>query len=406
MNDSRETDDETGRKEMEKHLLHQIDTEGAIAFLQKLVQCDSQNPPGREMRVAQMIKEKLDEIGLLTKVQEVEPGRFNVIGLLAGESTEQLLFNGHMDTVKIGSTERWTKEPLGGEIVDGKLYGRGSSDMKSGLAAMIYALETLTASGVKPRKSILFTAVIDEEVYFKGTQALIDEGLLSHCTRAYVSEPTSVCVATSLQGAAEFTARTYGRAAHSGMAENGVNAIIPMAEFITELNALNDQLQNRGAALGFPVNPCLNVGVIKGGVDILLVPDYCEMSFDRQVFPGEDMQEAIQEISELFKHVCSKYEAEGTLNCNQYFNPWTAKKDHPVVQTAMRCHETVTGRPPENILFRAYAEVEMIENAGIPSMLYGPGSILQAHRPDEFVLVEEFLTAVKTYTLIAYDFVR
>ncbi|WP_164516861.1 M20 family metallopeptidase [Clostridium transplantifaecale] len=391
--------------EREKQLLEQVDVEGAIQFLQKIVQTDSQNPPGNEMSVAQIIKEKLDEIGLVTEIQEVEKGRFNVLGLLPGENDEQLLFNGHMDTVKIGNPELWTKLPLGGQIEDGKLYGRGSCDMKSGLAAMIFALEAIVKSRITPKKSILFTAVIDEEVFFKGTQALIDAGKLKKCTRAYISEPTSVCIATSLQGAAEFTARTYGKASHCGMAENGINAIIPMADFATELNALNEKLKKKGAILGFPVNPSLNVGSIQGGVDVLLVPDYCEMHFDRQVFPGEDMQEAIEEIRTIFDGVCAKYNAKSELTCNQYFNYWKADKEHPAAQSAIRCHEIVTGKQPEDILFRAYAEVEMIANQGIPGVIYGPGSILQAHRPDEYVLIEEFVTAIKTYTLIGYEFI-
>lgn len=394
------------QENQKKRILQLVDQEGAVAFLQKLVQIDSQNPPGNEMLLAQLIREKLEDIGLETELQEVEKGRFNVLGFLKGKSNEQLLFNGHMDTVKIGDIARWSKDPLGGQIDDGKLYGRGSCDMKSGLAAMVYALDALVKSDITPQKSILFTAVIDEEVFFKGTQALIDAGKLQNCTKAYVSEPTSVCVATSLQGAAEFTAKTYGVASHSGMAENGVNAIIPMATFVIELKKLYDRLQSKGAVLDFPVNPCLNVGVIHGGVDVLLVPDYCEMSFDRQVFPGEDMKESIGEIHAIFNKVCEDFKIQGELNCNQCFNYWTAKKEHSVVQTAIHCHELVTGKKPEDILFRAYAEVEMIEREGIPCMLYGPGNILQAHRPDEFVLLNEFITAIQTYALIAYDFVH
>ena len=392
--------------DLENHLLELVDTEGAIAFLQRLVQSDAQTPPGNEMQTALIIRKKLDEIGLMTEVQEVEPGRFNVIGLLAGESEEQLLFNGHMDTVKTGDPNTWTKPPLGGLIENGRLYGRGACDMKSGLAAMIFAIEALVKCGITPHKSILFTAVIDEEVFFKGTRALIDTGKLKHCTRAYVSEPTSLCIATSLQGAAEFTARTYGKAAHCGMAENGINAIIPMAEFATELNKLNDRLKGKGALLGFPVNPSLNVGSIKGGIDITLVPDYCEMNFDRQVFPGEDMQQAIDEIHEIFKQVCSKYGTRNELTCNQYFNYWKVDKAHPVARTAVHCHEMVTGSKPDDTLFRAYAEVEMIAQQGIPGIIYGPGSILQAHRPDEYVELDEFITALKTYALIGLDFIR
>lgn len=213
--------------EQETALLERIDEKGAVQFLRKLVNSDSQNPLGKERETAEIIREKLEEIGLLTETQEVEKGRFNVIGLLPGEKKEELLWNGHMDTVSIGDPALWTKHPFGGEIEDGKLYGRGSCDMKAGLAAMIFALEALAKSGVRRRRGILFTAVIDEEVNFKGTKALIEAGKLKNCVRACVSEPTSVCPASSLQGAAEFTARFYGKAAHSGCRKTGATRLSP-----------------------------------------------------------------------------------------------------------------------------------------------------------------------------------
>lgn len=382
-----------------------MNTINAQTLTQELVRIDSSDPGAYEGAISHKIAELLKSSGIPVVKEEVLPGRFNVMGKIKGEIDDPaLIYICHMDTVTLG--EGWSVPPLSAEIKDGRLYGRGACDMKSGLAAMIFAIEALVKCGITPHKSILFTAVIDEEVFFKGTRALIDTGKLKHCTRAYVSEPTSLCIATSLQGAAEFTARTYGKAAHCGMAENGINAIIPMAEFATELNKLNDRLKGKGALLGFPVNPSLNVGSIKGGIDITLVPDYCEMNFDRQVFPGEDMQQAIDEIHEIFKQVCSKYGTRNELTCNQYFNYWKVDKAHPVAQTAVHCHEMVTGSKPDDTLFRAYAEVEMIAQQGIPGIIYGPGSILQAHRPDEYVELDEFITALKTYALIGLDFIR
>lgn len=186
------------------------------------------------------------------------------------------------------------------------------------------------------------------------------------------------------------------------MPENGSNAIVPMASFIAELNRLNEELKERGKGLGFGVNPSINVGTVRGGVDVLLVPDYCEMNFDRQVFPGESMEEAIREIEDIFSGCCAATRARGELSCNQFFNWWKADPEGP----AVRCHEAVTGKKPEELLFRAYAEVEMLERQGIPGVLYGPGNILQAHRPDEYVRLDEFFIALKTYALIGLEFIR
>ncbi len=390
----------------EQKVLQQLDGEAALSFLQALVRSDSQNPPGREKETALLLQSKLASLGLSCQLQQVEDQRYNILALLPGESEEQLLFNGHMDTVSIGTPDNWTVAPLGGEIIDGKLYGRGACDMKAGLAAMVYAIEAIVKSGVPRKKSILFTGVIDEEVYFKGTQALIDHKLLNNCTRAYVSEPTSLGAAASLQGACEFTAHIHGKAAHTGMAEIGVSAIYPMARFIAALEELHQQLQTKGKQLGFTVNPSINVGVVQGGHDVLLVPDHCLVHFDRQVFPGEDMSQAITQIETLFRQICNSHNVEGKITCNQHFNPWRSPDGHPVAQVLTDAHHKITGRDPQAILFRAYAEIEMLATLGIPGMLYGPGSILQAHRPDEFVRTEEVITAAKTYALIAYDFIQ
>ncbi len=386
-------------------LLASIDEKGAVDFLRRLVSSNSENPPGKEMEIALIIKKELESFGMTAELQRVEDNRYNVIGRLEGDSRETLLFNGHMDTVKIGTLENWTCDPLGGEIHRGRLYGRGSCDMKAGLASMIYALKALAESGIKRRKSILFTGVIDEEVFFKGTQKLIDTDVIRDCVRCYIAEPTDCGLASSLQGAAEFTAVIYGKSAHTGMAEKGTNAIIPMADLAVRLKEEGDRLKKLYLQRGQEVFPTINVGVINGGTDILLVPDRCQMSFDRQVFPEENMESVIEGIKSLFDDVCHFYGVNGHINCNQFFRPWKAVDGNPAVEAVRRAHRNVTGSLPREIIFRGYAEIEMLNRYGIPGALYGPGSIAQAHRPDEFVSIEEMLTAAKTYALIACDFV-
>lgn len=392
--------------EQEKKLLSLIGEKEMTDFLQQLVRCNSENPPGNEKTLALMIRDKLEDIGMETRLQEVEPDRYNVIGILPGRSPETLLFNGHMDTVKIGTLDQWTVDPLGGEIRDGRLYGRGSCDMKGGLTSMIYGIKALADSGIEREKTVMFTGVIDEEVFFKGTQKLIDTDVISRCTRCYISEPTSCGLAASLQGAAEFTAVIYGKSAHCGMAETGVNAIVPMADFVTELRKKETGLKEDFTGKGSPIWPTINVGLINGGTDVLLVPDRCEISFDRQVFPEEDMTRAIDEIEKLFDDICERHGVNGELRCNQYFMPWCVDREHPAVRAVKECHEKVCGAGPEEIIFRGYAEIEMLDRYGIPGALYGPGNILQAHRPDEFVEIREVTQAAGTYALIAYDFVK
>lgn len=156
----------------EQQLLSFIDDskEEMTDFLRKLVMCNSENPPGNETETALIIKDKLKESGIKTELQEAETGRYNVIGLLDGDSSEILLFNGHMDTVKAGAPENWKYSPFGAEINDNKLYGRGSCDMKGGLVSMIYAMKAIAASSIKRNKSIMFTGVIDEEVFLRNSE--------------------------------------------------------------------------------------------------------------------------------------------------------------------------------------------------------------------------------------------
>lgn len=389
----------------DEKILSLIDENRVVSLLRDLIATDSQNPPGNENAVAVMIAGILREAGLEVTLKEIEPGRSNVIAFLPGRSEESLLLNGHLDTVKTGMLENWSCDPFGGEIRNGRIYGRGACDMKGGLAAMITALTAISKLDIKRERSILFTGVIDEEVFFKGTRDLIDSDMLKNCTACCIAEPTSCCIATSLQGAAEFTAVTYGKSAHCGMAEKGVNAIVPMADLVLALKNENDRLRDLYLEKGFDIAPTINTGVIKGGTDILLVPDRCELLFDRQVFPDENMDEAISDIRSLFDDTMAKHGATGELRLNQRFMPWEVDKSSPCVSAVIDAHRRACGSSPEETIFRGYAEIEMISAYGIPGVLYGPGSITEAHRPDEYVTVDELMKAARTYALIAYDFV-
>jgi len=382
-----------------------IDVPAMNAFLTDLVRADSQNPPGNEAAAARLVGEKLAAAGLEVELSEVEPGRPNVIAHLRGEDPEALLFNAHLDTVAVGDLGLWSVDPLGGEVAGGSLYGRGACDMKGGLAAMVAATEAIASAGVPLRRSLMLTAVIDEEVWFKGTRALIDTGALASCSRAYVGEPTSLGVASAIQGAAEFTAWVRGRSAHTGMAELGENAIFGMQQVVAALDQYRGSLAGIGQRLGFPVDPSLNLGVIEGGLGVTLVPDSCRIGFDRQVLPGENIEAVVDQLRQLFAKVMAQHQLDGDLVCDQFFRPWQAEPASPAVTALEAAHHQATGQAPQAMIFRAYCEVEMLAAAGMAGAVYGPGNLLQAHRPDEHVPLAEVETAARTYAELATAFV-
>lgn len=389
--------------EAERRLLDGIEGERLTDLLKRLVQANSENPTGTERAVAEIVAAELEAAGLRVERQPVERDRFNVIAGLEGSRPERLLFNGHMDTVPAGDLGLWTDDPWAAAVRDGKLFGLGSADMKAGVAAMIEAIRALSLSGASFERGLLFTAVVDEEVGFKGTKALLAEGKLANCEMACVSEPTGLRIGNRLKGALEFSARTSGRSAHTGIAFAGDNAIYKMGRYLEELRRYNDALKERAddADLRYPT---VNVGKVSGGVGVTLVPDRCELEFDRQVLPGETMEAAEREIRELTEAFSRREGVDVELILRQKFDNWSVADSEAVVRGLAGALRDLHGAEPEYAGFNGYAEVELLAAAGIPSVLYGPGTLDTAHAPNEFVPLDEALAAAKAYALWAYRF--
>ncbi len=391
--------------ETEAEILNQIDPDELITFLQSLVRSNSENPPGNEKGTALLLADQLRGFGCDVQLQEVEANRPNVIGVLEGESREKILFNGHTDTVKVGNTRDWTVNPLGGDIKDDRLYGRGACDMKAGLAAMVFAMQAIQRSGAPLKKGIMFTGVIDEEVFFKGTTALIRANLLQDCKIGFVSEPTALKIVTRHKGGIEYTARTFGKYAHSGQAFKGENAILRMGKVLAALETYNRTLSTR---MDLPVlrYPTVNVGTIRGGTGVTFVPDRCQIEFDRQILPGEQIDAVSREVEDLFDNIRDDNGIEVELIENQRFNPWQISHQEPVVERLARAREKILDQPPAYSGLNGYCEVELLAAAGVPSVVFGPGSDSLAHVPDEHVAIQEVVDAARIYALLAWEFVR
>ncbi len=367
-----------------------------IETLSELVAINSINPayPGgvTEEAVAQYVERFFARRGIETWRQEVMPGRSNVIARLPGrDAGRRVILEAHMDTV---STAGMTIPPFVPEVRDGRLYGRGSCDTKAGLAAMMHALASLKEESITPRCEVWLAAVVDEEFSFGGVAKLC-EGL--HAAAAIVAEPTELRAVVASKGVLRWKIRTAGKAAHSSKPHLGVNAINDMVQVLLWLEREADLLARKAHPLLGPGT--LNVGLIRGGEQINFVPDGCEISIDRRLLPGEDPQQvwtAYEERLAMIPEIQARMDAPMLVDF-----PLATSMDEEVVQVARRVLAGL-GLDAEIAGVPFGSDASKLSRQGIPSIIFGPGSIDRAHAAAEYVEVDQVASALSFYV----DFLR
>jgi len=371
-----------------------IDEENLINLASTLVRIPSENPPGNEKEVAEFLASELRELGFKVFEYDFKPGRPNVIGYLNWGKGRKLMFDGHLDTVPAGSTDRWSTSPFSGEITDGKLYGRGAADMKASIAAWISAVEAVVNADAEMKGEILTCLVSDEEVSGLGTEDLLSKGYVADM--AVVGEPTRLTLQVAHKGVVRWKLSTFGKAAHISSPSLGVNAIYKMAKVCQELDRYSKQLmKKKHRLLG---SPTIAIGTIKGGEKDNIVPDYCEASVDRRLIPGEKPEEAELELTKLLESMKEKdggfrYKLERYVQ----LEPSETRLDAEIVKIFRDAIRKETGKETEILGFEATCEMIHLVKRGIPTVIFGAGSLTQAHKIDEHVDVAEILTASKIY---------
>ncbi len=389
-------------------------------ILADLVAIPSINPLGHaadgpeffEYRVTDYLEQLLRSRGIAVHRQPVAPRRDNLIarvdGLPRAESGGQLLLmEAHQDTVPV---DGMTIEPFVPTIRDRRLYGRGSCDVKGGLTAMLGALVRLAeeTSNVD-RPTVVLACTVNEEHGFTGATALcrywsdLRSPLIPRRPdAAIVAEPTGLQIVVAHKGMVRWRCHTHGRAAHSSQPELGDNAIYRMAEVVSALQRYaRDVLPNQGQ---HPLcgRPTLSVGTISGGIGVNLVPPHCTIEIDRRLLPGEDpltayrqvidhIAGAVPEAAEHVEHDLPSMQSRGLSDSN---NGRLAERLAAVVREANGRAESV------GVPFGTDAAV--YSSAGVPTVVFGPGSISQAHTADEWLPLDELHTASE----ILYRFVR
>ena len=372
----------------------------AVALTKLLVRVDSRNPglvPGApgEGEVARALAAVLEAWGFRVTLQDVVDGRPNVVARIGTPHGRSLMYNGHLDVVGV---DGMTHSPFAGETVDGRLFGRGATDMKGGVAAMCAAAWRAAAAGAGGE--IVVTAVVDEEWQSAGTRGLIDRGVRADA--CIVTEPTRMAIAPAHKGFTWTEVTFTGRAAHGSRYDVGVDAIRHAGLLLSELDRVEREelVRHTHPLLG---HASLHASDIAGGSGWSTYPDRCALTVERRTVPGESPDDAVREMERALERVSATDTAvRGTVR--HVFSQWPSDVavDSPIV-TALSTAMRAAGESVAIEGLSAWTDAALLNAAGIPAICYGPGDISLAHSATEWVAEDEIRRAATVLERLALD---
>ena len=372
----------------------------AVALARALIQIDSRNPTlapdsAGEGECARALAAVLDDWGFTVELTDTPPGRPNVVARLGPVDAPALMLNGHLDVVGV---EGMTHKPFAADVRNNRIYGRGSADMKGGLAAMCAAAVAGVTAGA--RKQILITAVVDEEWESLGTRALLASGVRADA--AIITEPTRLAICPAHRGFAWIDISLRGRAAHGSRYDIGVDAITHAALLLAELDQL-EQTRESGPRHPLLGRGSLHASKIHGGVGMSTYPEQCDLAIERRTLPGESTEKALLEITDACARVKARrpdFDARVTLSTAQL--PSEVPPEAPIVRR-MRDALERENMPVTIEGFSAWTDAALFNEAGIPAICFGPGDISLAHAAEEFIPVDEIGVATRVLTRVVRD---
>ena len=381
----------------------QVSVEAITRWLKEMIAIPSENPmagqarPGhREKEIGEYYLEQMNQLGMMVGSREAAPGRPNVFGTRAGrDDRPSLMLCGHLDTVPTEGYE----EPYMPHEKDGRIYGRGSCDMKAGLACYLEVVRLLQDADVGLSGSLILCGVADEEWQMIGSREIGRNGPFAD--QCIIGEPSDLAVCPAHKGQFGLFIRTFGKAVHSSIPEQGENAIERMAQVVNALSDYNEEL-----ALREPHPLCghgtYSPGVIRGGDLASAVPDYCELEIDRRLLPSDVSKDVCKDIARRLEPL--KQEDPG-FRYELSEPSWDIPANDlpvgsPVVQSLLNASVELTGQPEEVRSFPGATDAPHLKT---PAVVCGPGSLVQAHSLNEFVEVEQCVRATKMYLRAVCD---
>jgi len=386
------------------------DFQAMTIFLQEMVRTPSLSTQEEEM--ATRLAQEMRQVG----ISDVRVDRIgNVIGRIGSGSGKKLLLDGHMDVVGVGDPTAWSREPFGAEVENGVLYGRGSVDMKGGLAAMVYAAKMLLDAETPLNGDLYIVGVVQEEpCEGLGIKTLVEqEGLQPDWV--VLGEPTNLQISQGHRGRIEMRVTVHGKASHASAPHRGENAIYGAARIIFGLEMLAGQL-TKDRLLGQGSLAVTQIESMAGSRNA--VPDKCNFYIDRRLTLGETEAKALAEVEgvilrenlhasvEVTEYRATSYTGYEARQY-EYFPAWAMDEDHPLVQAAFQAVRKTLGYPPRIQLWSFSTDgTYTMGTAGIPTVGFGPGQERYAHTSEEQIRLKDVAAAARVYAQMALDLLR
>jgi len=399
-------------QKMEKSLKEKLfasveaEKENLFALIQKLIQIKSYS--GEEKDIVEFIVSKMNEYGF---DEAYHDGFGNAIGKI-GNGPLKIMFDAHIDTVKVTETENWTHSPFGGEIVDGKLYGRGAVDEKPAMAGFLIAGKALKEiyGNEMPFTLYIVGSVLEEDAdgyplyHIIQNEKIVPDFVL-------LGEPTDLQVYRGQRGRMEVKITTTGKSAHGAHNQKGVNAIYKMAPIIAEIEKLDKKLKPK-QPLG---KGSITVSqIISKAPSLCSVSDFCEIHIDRRMTIGENKNSVIKELKEIVKKHKSDAKVsipdvkgiswKGTKFCQEaYFPTWVYDEKHPLVDAAMKASKQSIGKAKCGVWSFSTNGVATAGHFGIPTIGFAPSKEELSHSSKEVLVLNDLLKAAKFYSLFPFE---
>ena len=381
----------------ERAVLDKIDQTALVELTSSLLRATGQNPPGEEAATVAVLSAAAAELGLDVWHMPVRPGRDNVRITLTGGPGPGVLLLGHTDVVPVG--DGWTKDPFGGAVENGRIYGRGAADMKGGLAAALSAMAALRGAGLAG--PVELAALVDEEETGAGIRAYVESAEAGYLG-CITAEPTDLQTIVGARGASYLRVEIHGTACHAGNPADGANAIYGGAEVVAEIERMHHELAQRPHPLLGPAT--WSVGQINGGTSGSIVPAECVVIADRRLLPGESVATVLDDVRERVAGLrLSDRGLTVDVTMPMEMPAFETSADSALAATVDTALADAGGPQLSPGGWTAACDGGFVaRDLGVPVVVLGPGSVAtQAHRPDESVAIEELVVAARAYALSA-----
>ena len=373
----------------------------AVALGRALVQADSRNPtlvpdgPG-EGAVARLLCSILKSWGLDAELMDAAPGRPNVIARVGKPGGRSLMFNGHLDVVGV---EGMAHAPFDAHEANGRIYGRGASDMKGGVAAMCAA--AARASDSLGDGEIIIAAVVDEEYESLGTRELVRRGIRADA--AIVTEPTRLAIMPAHRGFAWYEIELTGRAAHGSRYDIGRDAILHAGLVLTEIGVLDSEILGTRPQHPLLGRPSIHASLIEGGTGMSTYPERCVLKLERRTLPGEQPAAVHAEVEEACERARRRRpELAAAVRVLLVQAPSDVATNAPIVRALSRTLEAC-GEEVRVAGMSAWTDAALLNDAGIPAICFGPGDMSLAHAAEEYIEIAEIQRATEVLVRLATE---